>query len=654
MLHALLYLREILRTGNIDLSKALAGSQTVNLGGIKNLLHCRDGFTSPELRIGISVSLRNQSEKDPLILPEEQGSLLQKANSLFPVQFDSYDLHITVGCNGTDALWRVTHSEIFINSESFVRFSLAGNNRAVGTINLLHPALSINLDHILHPIVDMQTEWKRPNALTIKIAEQDLDRYRQACIVFGALTQTEATLPQESNTTFSWFMQLGLLEYPREIRFGDSENQMIQCLIEGEHGFLAMPYRDYMKARGAAVEWIDTIDNSVLVILDESQESRQLPVAILFGPRRDAKNEQIPAQPDSGFRNDCVRSLRRAWVTTILFEMDAEQTAQHFDVEQFDFGGHAFPVAGRHVLAPAKSRNSFSVVPRILEAKSRLLQFVSTCTLGLLERLTYIGPKRATVPRNLNSDVIDEFSNWGDGLGAWHWMLQCSDDDLEICGAWLDDATKGLGTGFSLRRQELYEVERHAISEFLCKYHPSEYLAKEELLQLEADVQNSRGFRRISLIDRRANRNRHPQDVGEGVTQVIPVIAALVRASSAEFPGGALTAIEQPELHLHPSLAARVGDLVVATSLKNCESVALIETHSEHLILRILRRIRQTTDGELPEHIPPVKPDDVCVLWVDNLGDGTTFTRLRISDNGRWLDRWPDGFFSERHEELFE
>ena len=80
----------------------------------------------------------------------------------------------------------------------------------------------------------------------------------------------------------------------------------------------------------------------------------------------------------------------------------------------------------------------------------------------------------------------------------------------------------------------------------------------------------------------------------------------------------------------------------------------LIETHSEHLILRILRRIRQTTDAdELPEYIPRVTADDVSVLWVDNLGDGTTFQRLQIDERGEFIDRWPQGFFSERAEELF-
>ena len=156
------------------------------------------------------------------------------------------------------------------------------------------------------------------------------------------------------------------------------------------------------------------------------------------------------------------------------------------------------------------------------------------------------------------------------------------------------------------------------------------------------------------MRDSVTGRKRHPQDVGEGITQVIPVIAAFVRASTSIGAMG-LLAIEQPELHLHPSLAAKIGDLALSMiAPRMSPSVAIIETHSEHLILRILRRIRQTTDDELPDHIPPVKPDDVCVLWVDNLGDGTTYTRLRISDQGRWLDRWPDGFFRERHEDLFE
>ncbi len=264
-----------------------------------------------------------------------------------------------------------------------------------------------------------------------------------------------------------------------------------------------------------------------------------------------------------------------------------------------------------------------------------------------LDNICYVGPKRSSVPRNFNESVLDEYSSWGNGLGAWRWMLNrssCPDSVFAKCSQWLSDSEPGLGTGYSLKRDGVLEMT----FEQLRLYHDG-----------GLDVDRLKHSMRIELYDARTKTVRHPQEVGEGITQIVPVIASCVRASDVHL-GGQLVAIEQPELHLHPSMAARIGDLLL-TSLDQSSfrhwtfpPRFLIETHSEHLILRILRRIRQTTNQELPEHLPPVKPDDVCVLWVDNLGDGTTFTRLRISRDGRWLDRWPDGFFSERHEELFE
>ena len=276
-----------------------------------------------------------------------------------------------------------------------------------------------------------------------------------------------------------------------------------------------------------------------------------------------------------------------------------------------------------------------------------------------LNGFTYVGPKRSTVPRNLTSDVMDEYTSWGDGLGAWNWLSRCSTSDFEICSKWLWSETTGLNAGLSLEREIVYEIEASVLDAW--KNHgltPTEYLecvldADEDSLRYRLlDWMSTRSFQKIFLRQIQTGKRRHPQDVGEGVTQVIPVIAACVRSISPDY-FSPLVAIEQPELHLHPSLAAKIGDLIAGTMLTMPQRTALIETHSEHLILRILRRIRQTTNGELPAHIPPVKPDDVCVLWVDNLGDGTTFQRLRIDDQGEFIDRWPRGFFSERAEELF-
>ena len=81
----------------------------------------------------------------------------------------------------------------------------------------------------------------------------------------------------------------------------------------------------------------------------------------------------------------------------------------------------------------------------------------------------------------------------------------------------------------------------------------------------------------------------------------------------------------------------------------------MVETHSEHLLLRVLKRIRQT---HLHINIAPelkIEADDVCVLYFNPLPDGTTAVkRLRITEDGEFMDRWPRGFFAERDQELFD
>jgi len=79
----------------------------------------------------------------------------------------------------------------------------------------------------------------------------------------------------------------------------------------------------------------------------------------------------------------------------------------------------------------------------------------------------------------------------------------------------------------------------------------------------------------------------------------------------------------------------------------------IIETHSEHLILRLLRLIRDTTNGDLKEGEKPLRPEDVAVIYAKPTEHGTELMELRISEDGDFIDKWPDGFFTERAKELF-
>jgi hypothetical protein len=130
------------------------------------------------------------------------------------------------------------------------------------------------------------------------------------------------------------------------------------------------------------------------------------------------------------------------------------------------------------------------------------------------------------------------------------------------------------------------------------------------------------------------------RDVGFGFSQVLPVIVQSMLSK------GKTLLIEQPELHLHPALQAKLGDVFIESALgKNKNTL--------HLILRLLRRIRETTEGELEEGDNPLRPEDVAVIYAKPTEKGTELIELRITEDGDFADKWPDGFFAERAKELF-
>jgi len=138
------------------------------------------------------------------------------------------------------------------------------------------------------------------------------------------------------------------------------------------------------------------------------------------------------------------------------------------------------------------------------------------------------------------------------------------------------------------------------------------------------------------------------RDVGFGFSQVLPIIVQSIISEKSTL------VIEQPELHLHPALQAELGDLFINSALSDQKNKFLIETHSEHLILRIMRRMRETAEGEFKDG-PPVTPNDVCILYVDQPKDKnySVVYEMRLDKDGTLLDPWPGGFFEEGFKERF-
>lgn len=151
----------------------------------------------------------------------------------------------------------------------------------------------------------------------------------------------------------------------------------------------------------------------------------------------------------------------------------------------------------------------------------------------------------------------------------------------------------------------------------------------------------------LVLIDRRTDTAVSHRDVGIGVSQVLPVLVSCYGLRDQ------IIAIEQPEIHLHPALQAELGDVFIQSALGSNKNAFILETHSEHLVLRIMRRVRDTTDERLPSGMPAVRPDDVSVLFIEPTKAGAIVRTIELDADGEFVDPWPGGFFEEGFKERF-
>jgi hypothetical protein len=280
------------------------------------------------------------------------------------------------------------------------------------------------------------------------------------------------------------------------------------------------------------------------------------------------------------------------------------------------------------------------------ELFSHVMVGAGQAVLDELKRTRYIGPLRIVPDRAYSAVRTDMQDRWADGSAAWD-LLHKLDDDLR----WLlgrEQQFAQLGLGYRLGIYQYYEVARRSpLGKSLgdARIPASKGLAQSPLSPAEVR-EHSIEKRRFQITLEANGMEVSPSDVGVGVSQLVPVVIG------AMAPGYNLLAVEQPELHVHPAIQCSLAD-VLALQVIDKDRQLLLETHSEHLMLRLLRRVRETTEGELPVDAPKLTPDDLSVLYVASDAEGMMITPLPVTEDGDFSRPWPKGFFSERRGELF-
>ena len=271
-----------------------------------------------------------------------------------------------------------------------------------------------------------------------------------------------------------------------------------------------------------------------------------------------------------------------------------------------------------------------SFLPRKID---ELLRSVGQVVTGELLHLRYLGPLRSFPPRHLAFSQHHD-PNWYAG-GGYAWDVVRRDAQVrKLVNAWLS-APDRLQTPYELILRDLVGIDQlegplldgpeqiEIDMELDYDNEPTPTGAYPVIKDPEAEAARLRDLIRTSdieklneliMIDRRSNTVVSHRDVGIGVSQVLPVLVG------AYAFRGQIIAIEQPEIHLHPALQADLGDVFIQSALGEGKNRFLIETHSEHLLLRVMRRMRETSNDELPDGIPRITPKDVCVLFVQPKG----------------------------------
>lgn len=236
----------------------------------------------------------------------------------------------------------------------------------------------------------------------------------------------------------------------------------------------------------------------------------------------------------------------------------------------------------------------------------------------LFQSIYYLGPLRMKAERLYSWTGLEPESVGHSGENAVAAILAAGNRKISL--------------GFKKRNQPFEEIialklhEMGLIEDFLVK-------------QISAQRQEYE----VKIRTRGASDLVDLPDVGFGISQVLPVLVQCFYA-----PSDSIIIMEQPEIHLHPSAQSALADVIIDVVNsrehgKERNIQLIIETHSEHFLRRLQRRIAEET----------ISQDKVSAYFADVTTMPARLRPLEIDLFGN-IRNWPGDFFGDEMADILE
>lgn len=131
-----------------------------------------------------------------------------------------------------------------------------------------------------------------------------------------------------------------------------------------------------------------------------------------------------------------------------------------------------------------------------------------------------------------------------------------------------------------------------------------------------------------------------PIHCGFGITQILPIIVAVLTASVDHANRSSLILIENPEVHLHPAGQALMGSFLAKAAHSGVQLI--VETHSDHVLNGVRRAVKSGN----------AESDDIAIHFLQDRFKHESQVLSPIIDNAGNIDAWPDGFFDQFDKDL--